>query len=134
MQLQLGRLFSNKVITGNVFTLAKTFRQEDLIKFAEFTGDSNPIHQQSTRTESFVNGALLNSVTAGIIGSNFPGYVVTSQEFKFPSRCRPDEETMFSVRVEENRKIIGLSYDCTQGGRSVFSGTAKLFAAKSKNS
>ncbi|XP_065083236.1 LOW QUALITY PROTEIN: uncharacterized protein LOC135705430 [Ochlerotatus camptorhynchus] len=115
--------------TGQVLTLSRVFCQADLVKFAEFTGDRNPIHQLNQ--QSFVNGALLNATTAGIIGSNFPGYVVTSQEFRFPNRCRLDEEVLFRVKVEEMRKIVGISYECTQGEQTVFVGTAKLFAVRS---
>lgn len=114
-----------KFSTGQVITLTRTFRQDDLIRFAEFTGDPNPIHRNST--ESFVNGALLNATTAGIIGTHFPGYVVTWQEFRFPNRCRCDEEVRFEVRVEELRKIVRLSYECTQRGQPVFAGAAKLY-------
>ncbi|XP_055547668.1 LOW QUALITY PROTEIN: uncharacterized protein LOC129731587 [Wyeomyia smithii] len=110
--------------------MRKTFQQQDLVRFAEFTADSNPIHQQQNTRQSFVNGALLNAVTAGIIGNAFPGYVVTSQQFRFPNRCRLDEEILFQVKVEDTRKIVGLSYKCVQTGQIVFEGTAKLFAVK----
>lgn len=118
-----------KFSTGQVITLTRTFRQDDLTKFAEFTGDPNPIHRSR---ESFVNGALLNATTAGIIGTHFPGYVVTWQEFRFPNRCRCDEEVHFAVRVEELRKIVRLSYECTQRGQPVFAGAAKLFGVAGK--
>ncbi|EAT44731.1 AAEL003929-PA [Aedes aegypti] len=126
--LQLRRWFSSSFSTGQVFTVSRVFRREDLDKFAEFTGDSNPIHRRDQ--QSFVNGALLNATTAGIIGSNFPGYVVTSQEFRFPNRCRVDEEVQFRVQVEGLRKIVTVSYECSQGEQTVFEGTAKLFAVK----
>lgn len=118
---------SSKLSTGQVITLTRIFRQDDLIRFAEFTGDPNPIHRNALPAESFVNGALLNATTAGIIGGHFPGYVVTWQEFRFPNRCRCDEEVRFEVRVEELRKIVRLSYECTQRGQPVFAGAAKLF-------
>ncbi|KXJ76209.1 hypothetical protein RP20_CCG010130 [Aedes albopictus] len=126
--LQFRRLLSSSFSTGQVFSSSRVFRREDLQKFAEFTGDSNPIHRRDD--QSFVNGALLNATTAGIIGSNFPGYVVTSQEFRFPNRCRVDEEVQFEVKVEGLRKIVNVSYECRQGEQTVFEGTAKLFAVK----
>uniref|UniRef100_A0A8D8FPU9 Hydroxyacyl-thioester dehydratase type 2, mitochondrial n=1 Tax=Culex pipiens TaxID=7175 RepID=A0A8D8FPU9_CULPI len=129
MKLFTKLLSATKISTGQVITLSRTFRQEDLVRFAEFTGDPNPIHRSA---ESFVNGALLNATTAGIIGTHFPGYVVTWQEFRFPNRCRCDEEVRFDVRVEELRKIVRLSYECSQGGRTVFAGAAKLFGVTVK--
>lgn len=131
MKLFTKLLSTPKVSTGQVITLSRTFRQEDLARFAEFTGDRNPIHR-SEDGSSFVNGALLNAATAGIIGTHFPGYVVTWQEFRFPNRCRCDEEVRFDVRVEELRKIVRLSYECSQRGRTVFAGAAKLFGVAAK--
>ncbi|ETN66162.1 hypothetical protein AND_002060 [Anopheles darlingi] len=79
---------------------------------------------------AFVNGAFLNAVIAGIIGTNFPGHVVTTQQFRFPNRCHLHREVAFSVRVEELRKIVTVSYESKQDDRTVFEGTAKLFALK----
>uniref|UniRef100_A0A182P0B7 MaoC-like domain-containing protein n=1 Tax=Anopheles epiroticus TaxID=199890 RepID=A0A182P0B7_9DIPT len=84
-----------------IFRLSRTFRESDVRQFVALTGDSNPIHVTNDtegKEQLFVNGAFLNGVIAGIIGSNFPGFVVTSQNFRFPNRCQLDEEVQFSVK------------------------------------
>ncbi|KFB52945.1 AGAP003539-PA-like protein [Anopheles sinensis] len=124
---------------GTVISLTRTFGRDDLRKFVALTGDSNPIHAISDEAangkvnnnqETFVNGALLNGVIAGIIGTNFPGYVVTAQSFRFPNRCHLHTEVQFSVRVAELRKIVTVSYESKQNDCIVFEGTAKCFRAE----
>uniref|UniRef100_A0AAG5CXI9 MaoC-like domain-containing protein n=1 Tax=Anopheles atroparvus TaxID=41427 RepID=A0AAG5CXI9_ANOAO len=124
---------------GTVISLFRTFRDEDLRQFVALTGDHNPIHATNRGMKSdtvngsdevFVNGAFLNAVIAGIIGTNFPGFVVTTQSFRFPNRCQLHQEVQFSVRVEELRKVVTVSYESKQSDRIVFEGTAKLFAVR----
>uniref|UniRef100_A0A182K562 MaoC-like domain-containing protein n=1 Tax=Anopheles christyi TaxID=43041 RepID=A0A182K562_9DIPT len=119
---------------GTIFRLARTFRETDIRHFVALTGDNNPIHVADNcdrhKEQLFVNGAFLNGVIAGIIGSNFPGFVVTTQNFRFPNRCQLDQEVRFSVTVEEMRKIVTVSYESKQHDRVVFEGTAKLFAVR----
>ncbi|XP_035894373.1 LOW QUALITY PROTEIN: armadillo repeat-containing protein 7 [Anopheles stephensi] len=136
--LQLARRFSNAATkaqptVGTVFSLTKTFRQTDVQQFVALTGDSNPIHVTDApdlKEQIFVNGAFLNGVIAGIIGTNFPGFVVTTQNFRFPNRCHLEKEVQFSVKVEEMRKIVTVSYESKQNGIIVFEGQAKLFAVR----
>ncbi|XP_041766659.1 uncharacterized protein LOC121590763 [Anopheles merus] len=120
---------------GTVFRLTRTFRETDVKQFVALTGDSNPIHVSAMndcerKEQLFVNGAFLNGVIAGIIGSNFPGFVVTTQNFRFPNRCQLDKEVQFSVTVEEMRKIVTVSYESKQSDHVVFEGIAKLFAVR----
>uniref|UniRef100_A0A182YLJ1 MaoC-like domain-containing protein n=1 Tax=Anopheles stephensi TaxID=30069 RepID=A0A182YLJ1_ANOST len=134
----LARRFSNAATkaqptVGTVFSLTKTFRQTDVQQFVALTGDSNPIHVTDApglKEQIFVNGAFLNGVIAGIIGTNFPGFVVTTQNFRFPNRCHLEKEVQFSVKVEEMRKIVTVSYESKQNGIIVFEGQAKLFAVR----
>ncbi|XP_053667587.1 armadillo repeat-containing protein 7 [Anopheles marshallii] len=116
-----------------VFSLTRIFRESDVQQFVALTGDRNPIHVTDVpdrKEQIFVNGALLNGVIAGIIGTHFPGFVVTTQNFRFPSRCHLDKEVHFNVKVEEMRKIVTVSYESKQNGIVVFEGHAKLFAVR----
>lgn len=136
--LKLVRLISTTTTkvqpaVGTVFSLSRTFRESDVQQFVALTGDSNPIHVTDVpdlKEQIFVNGAFLNGVIAGIIGTHFPGFVVTTQNFRFPNRCHLDREVHFSVKVEELRKIVTVSYESKQNGIVVFEGHAKLFAVR----
>lgn len=104
--------------------------QSDLDKFSQLTCDHNPIHQQNS--ESRVHGAFLNSLVAGIIGTNFPGpgTLVVSQRFSFPTKCYIDQNIEIYIELVEMRKIMSIKYNCKQNEQFVFEGDAKLVTQK----
>lgn len=106
--------------------------QADVDAFSKLTGDANPIHTALGPAANRVPGAMLNALTAGIIGSTLPGpgTVVVSQEFLFPNKCKIGEPIELAVELVEQRKIMKVAYECKQGARIVFVGTARLMALK----
>jgi acyl dehydratase len=108
----------------------RVISQHHLDAFSSLTCDSNKIHKGGKK--SFVNGALLNSIIAGIMGSQLPGHgaIVTSQRFSFPAKCYIDIPIEFSVELVEVRKIIKARYQCVQNDIVVFEGDAKLIMNK----
>lgn len=123
------RKYSLKI--GSSLTETRTVTQEDLDSFSKLTGDFNPIHQQQKRN-SFVHGAFLNGVVAGLIGSKLPGpgSIVIAQEFKFPSKCLTEKPILIKIEVLDVRKLIKVKYECTQAEKVVFEGEAKLILNK----
>lgn len=115
--------------SGDVFQFTRTIKQREVEEFAKLTGDFNPIHLEKTPKEDrLIHGAFLNGVVAGVIGTAFPGpgSVVLSQTLQFPNKCVADEEIRILVRVLEARKIMKLSFECSQQERIVFQGEAKI--------
>lgn len=113
--------------------IVKRFTQQDLEKFAQFTGDFNHIHSADVPVaERRVHGALLNAVVAGIIGTKLPGpgTVVLEQNFKFLKPCRIETDTIVTVRLLHSRKISTVEYECRQHNDVVFAGNAKLLTRK----
>lgn len=103
--------------------------QEDVDRFAEISGDHNPIHKSTHPMDRrCIHGAYLNAIISGIIGTKMPGpgCIVLSQEFTFPTKCVVDKEIEMCVRLIERRKIMKVEYTCTQSDKVVFEGTAKL--------
>lgn len=114
----------------------KFITQEDVDRFAELTGDHNPIHK-STHPEAkrLVHGALLNGLVSGVVATKLPGpgTIIISQAFSFPHKCVVNKNIEIVIYLIENRKIMNISYECTQDGLVVFKGTAKLIAEKHKD-
>lgn len=110
----------------------RTISQADVDAFTKLTGDANPIHAAPESAANRVPGAMLNALTAGIIGSKLPGpgTVVVSQEFSFPNKCEIGEPIELAVELVEQRKIMRVTYECKQAARIVFVGTARLVAIK----
>lgn len=113
----------------------KIFKQTDLDKFSQITGDFNYIHSTAIPQEQRkVHGALLNAVVAGVIGTKFPGAgtIVLEQTFSFPKPCRIEVDCEFSLKLLQERKISIISYECRQNNEIVFQGKAKLLITGQK--
>lgn len=100
--------------------------------FSELTGDHNPIHKTTHNPEAIVHGAYLNGIVAGIIGTKFPGpgTIVVEQNFSFPNKCICEKPIDFHIQLTEARKILKVSYECSQNDKIVFRGNAKLIIEK----
>lgn len=114
---------------GDEYKFSRIIKQYEVEDFAKLTGDFNPIHLKETPIEKrIIHGAFLNGIVSGVIGTKFPGpgSIVLSQQFQFPNKCVVDEEIQVVVKVLEARKVMRLSYECSQLGKVVFEGEAKI--------
>lgn len=92
-------------------------------KFAEISGDFNPIHldvniAQKTRfKQKIVHGMLIGSYISGIIGNEFPGSgsIYLNQELEFIRPVYYNQEIIIRVEVvetEKERRRIKLMTKC----------------------
>lgn len=117
--------------TNDLLRVKQIVSQSMVDQFVGLTGDKNPIHSASvSKDQQIIPGALLNGIVSGIIGSNWTGALVLSQEFSFPHKCIVDRELAFELQVLQNRKIIKIAYKCEQLGKTVFVGEAKFLAKR----
>ena len=69
----------NKTSIGYTFTYPFRFSQQDVLNFAEATGDKNPIHldedyaRQSIFKTRIIHGFLAGSIFSKVFGTVFPG-------------------------------------------------------------
>lgn len=129
-----GRCFSLRV--GDVATLRKKITAEDIEKFSELSGDTNPVHldkkfvqSQTTFKDLVVHGAHLNSLVSRVIGTKLPGpgTLVVRQQLNFPNPCYAGEEVEVTVTLANLRKIITVDFLCTATeGKVVLEGSAQL--------
>jgi acyl dehydratase len=76
---------------GNTYTEVFSFTQEDVIKFAELSGDSNPVHldaefaANTTFKRPIIHGVLGMSIFSKIMGMDFPGEgtIILKQDLSF---------------------------------------------------
>ncbi len=103
-----------KLKRGDVYTHSFSLSQQDVINFAEVTGDTNPIHldadyaAQTIFKQPIVHGFLSASVFSKILGTVFPGEgsVYLSQNMQFLRGMFVDKpyEVVFTVlKIDERR-------------------------------
>ena len=73
--------------TGDVFTISRTFTEEDMVAFASVTRDYNPVHfdNRFARTKRFKDRICHGLLTAGLvteIGGQI-GWLATQMNFEF---------------------------------------------------
>ena len=73
--------------TGDVFTISRTFTEEDMVAFASVTRDYNPVHfdNRFARAKNFQDRICHGLLTAGLvteIGGQI-GWLATQMNFKF---------------------------------------------------
>lgn len=95
--------------TGEVFSLNRTFLEQDLVEFSALTGDSNPLHLDPdfARTSGFsrplVHGVLVNGLISALLGSHSPGCVLLKQEIRFPAPLFTGEQVLAQAQVQRVR-------------------------------
>lgn len=94
---------------GDFYEEKVSFSKEDIMKYAEVSGDKNPIHidEQYAKSSIFggtiVHGMLAASVFSKIFGTKFPGEgtIYMSQDLKFMAPVLPNTEYVAKVEVIE---------------------------------
>jgi len=92
------------------------FTQEEVERFAELTGDNNPIHLDAAyaATTNFkrpiIHGMLGATVFTKILGTQYPGfgsiYLKQTLEFLRPMYVETDYKAVFTIKSIDNAKHI----------------------------
>ncbi|MFN3850447.1 MAG: MaoC family dehydratase [Spirosomataceae bacterium] len=106
---------------GDEFRHRFSFTQEDVIKFAEVSGDNNPIHldaeyaAQTPFKRPIIHGHLSSSVFTRFLGTGIPGgpgsvYIKQVTEYKRPMFVDTEYEVVFRiVSIDEKRHIAEIA-------------------------
>lgn len=113
--------------TTSEISIIKTITRDDILNFAELTGDYNPVHVKGPN--NLVHGALLNGLVSGVLGTKLPGpgTLVVEQNLKYPAPCYAGDTVEIKVQIVSPRKIMECKYVCIANGQKiVLTGSAKL--------
>jgi acyl dehydratase len=101
---------------GTTFEHYFRFSQEDVVKFAELTGDNNPIHLDPEYAAStnfkrpIIHGMLGATVFTKVLGTQFPGfgsiYLKQTLEFLRPMFVDTDYKAVFTITSIQPEKHI----------------------------
>jgi 3-hydroxybutyryl-CoA dehydratase len=127
---------------GDSASLTKTFTEDDVLKFAEISGDHNPIHvdpvfaASSQFERQLVHGILTAGMISAVLGMQLPGpgSIYLMQELNFRSPVYFGDTitaTVTVTKVREDKPIITLDTICTnQDNVEVIEGKAILMLPK----
>lgn len=127
-----------KNFLNSTFEVEKVFNEEEVIKFAELTGDKNPIHldenfaKNSIFGERIIHGMLAVSYISKILGMDFPGpgTIYIGQNITFKKPIKINENIIFSLRVisiNEEKNNMTISTNCYNNKQEiVISGEAYI--------
>src|SRR5690349_24265892 len=144
--LPLQILYFEDLSVGMTETVSKTVSSNDVVGFAELTGDRNPIHlSEHFAAKTSFGGRIAHGLyTAGLISAVLgtrlpgPGAVYVSQTLNFRAPVRIGDTVDVSVTVAElgpARQRARLTCTCRVGAEVVLDGEALVkvpSATKSK--
>jgi len=119
----------------------KTVTDADLARFADVSGDFNPVHMdpEYAKTTMFkgriAHGMLSASFISTVLGTKLPGpgCIYLSQNLKFKAPVRPGDTVTAEVTVkavDEARGRISVDTICTVDGKPVIEGEATLMVPR----
>ena len=123
---------------GTRATRVRTITDADIVRFAEVSGDRNPVHldeayaARSPFGQRIAHGFLTGSLISAVIGMEMPGpgSIYLGQTLKFLAPVHIDDTVTVSVEVigvREEKRLLTLRTDCTnQNGTLVLTGEATV--------
>jgi 3-hydroxybutyryl-CoA dehydratase len=133
--LPLRILHFEDLSVGMTETLAKTVSSNDVVGFAELTGDRNPIHLSehfAAKTQfgkRIAHGLYTASLISAVLGTRLPGpgAIYISQTLNFRAPVKIGDEVEVTVTVAElmpERQRARLACTCRVGDEIVLDGEA----------
>jgi 3-hydroxybutyryl-CoA dehydratase len=125
-------------------TLRKKVENEDVIGFAELSGDHNPIHlsEHFARKTRFggriVHGLYTASLISAVIGMRLPGpgavYISQTLNFRGPVMIGDEIDVIVEVlELTEKGRRVRLGCECRVGDKVVLDGEGVLSVPPSPN-
>ncbi len=122
---------------GATASFTKTVTEADIVKYAEISGDTNPVHLDADYAagtmfkERIAHGMLTAGFISAVFGTRLPGpgSIYVNQSLKFRAPVKIGDEVTATVAVTgklPEKKFVTFSTVCTVGGKSVLEGEATL--------
>ncbi len=112
---------------GQNRTIIKSVQKEDVQKFADVSGDCNPLHLDEDYAKNtifgkcIVHGMLSASYISAVLGTDFPGEgtIYLGQNLKFLNPIYIGEEIEILIEIksidEKNRAVLRTDVKCSDG-------------------
>ncbi|MDX5347889.1 MAG: MaoC family dehydratase [Hymenobacteraceae bacterium] len=130
-------LLTTAVETGTVYKHEFSFTQEEVNRFAEVTGDTNPVHTDAAYAAAtmfkrpIMHGFLGGSIFSKVFGTLFPGegtiYLKQTMAFVKPMYVDTAYEAVFTVKevqLEKHRATVETTIVEKETGDATIKGEA----------
>ena len=127
---------------GERASISKRITEREVLRFAELTGDLNPVHmdklyaEQTVFGERIAHGMLTASLISAVLGTKLPGpgniYVSQTLKFKAPVKFGDIIETEVEVmeKIPERNRVTLKTTCRNQSGTVVLEGEAVVLPRK----
>ena len=127
----------DEIKVGAVYEFERVITREDVLEFAELSGDNNPLHidpdfgAQSQFKKNIVHGMFVGSLFSALVGMHCPGrqalYMSQTLQFRKPI-FYGDNVIVRGTVVEKSDsiKIVTLKTEILRNGEVMLSGEAKV--------
>ena len=133
----IARYSFEEIQLNKVFSFKKKFSREDVLNFAELSGDINPLHidsefgKKSIFGRNIVHGMLISSLFSKVIGVYCPGenslYLSQSLEFRKPLFFNEEIEVRAKIiKKISSIKVIEMKMEILRQKEKLVSGIAKI--------
>jgi 3-hydroxybutyryl-CoA dehydratase len=131
-------VIARQFVVGDSASFTKRIGDDDVVRFAELSGDTNPVHLDDTYAERtrfgqrIAHGVLALGLVSAVLGTQLPGpgAIYLSQTIKFSRPVYVGDEITAKVTIKEVRQdkpILTLDTVCTNGrGERVLAGEAVI--------
>ncbi len=135
--MKVANLDISEINKGDVYSFNKKILEEDVLRFADLTGDFNPLHvdkefgEKSKFKKNIVHGMLAGSLFSTLVGMYCPGknalYLSQTLNFKLPIFYN-DTITVNGTVIAKNDAInlIILKTEIIKEEKVCISGEAKI--------
>ena len=122
---------------GMSASFSKTVTEEDIVRFADISGDRNPVHLDQAYAEKtmfkgrIAHGMLSAAFISTVFGTRLPGagciYLSQSLRFRAPVKIGDTVEATVTVKaIDAARRRVTFETRCSVGETVVVDGEAQL--------
>jgi 3-hydroxybutyryl-CoA dehydratase len=122
---------------GMAASYAKTITNDDILAFAELSGDVNPVHLSDDFAAGTIfkrriaHGFLTGSLFSTVLGTKLPGpgCIYLSQSMKFKAPVYIGDEVVATLKItglDPDKARATFACDCAVNGKTVLEGEAVM--------
>lgn len=134
-------LFLEDLSVGQSAELTRTVDEAAIVKFAEVTGDNNPVHLDEAYAAStpfktrIAHGMLSAGYISAVIGTRLPGpgAIYMSQQLSFRRPVKIGDEVTARATItaiDTDKARVTIETVCEVGGKAVLTGEALIMVPR----